>query len=541
MNVLSRIVHQLRTRPAGAFVTEIHPSGPLAATGAEMLQWMGQARTWLRGRELSAGDRVALIGPNSTRWVTTDLALLAEGLVVVPLYARQAADELVGMMRDCDCSLVLVDDDDLRRAVIEAGWEGEVALIDELFTGVSLDAPVHDWSEGDVMTLIYTSGTSGAPKGVMLTEDNIAHMLPVTGEALSEMGAGRTEADRVFHYLPFCFAGSRIVLWTTLYRGTGITISTSLDRLIQEIPVAAPHYFLNVPVLLERVKNGAEKKLKSKGVAIWGLYRASRAAYGRIEAGEGRKRDHLVLALGRKLMFDRIKAALGPNIEFLICGSAPLGEDTQQWFSMIGVPVLQVYGLTETTAIVTMDKPGRVQSGAVGFAIDGCELKVGEHDELLVRGRNIFKGYWGRPEATAEALQDGWFHTGDQVELSSDGRLTVIGRVKNVLVPSNGHNVPPEPIEQKLMEHITGLEQAVLVGHGRPYLTAILTGDIDRKQVDHALHHINESLPHYKRIRRFHHRSEPLTPEEGLLTANGKLKRKAIDQAFADDIEAMYP
>jgi len=200
-----------------------------------------------------------------------------------------------------------------------------------------------------------------------------------------------------------------------------------------------------------------------------------------------------------------------------------------------------VYGLTETTAIVTMDREGEARPGAVGFAIDGCALRLSEDGELQCRGDHVFVGYHGRPDATAEAFtEDGWLRTGDLAELDDEGRLTVHGRARHVLVPTSGHNVVPEPIEQALLGALPGLEQGVIVGQGRPHLTVLLFGDVDEADIDPALDRVNATLPHYRRLRAWHLRREPLTDVEGLLTANGKLRRRAIAEAFAHEIDGMY-
>ncbi len=236
-----------------------------------------------------------------------------------------------------------------------------------------------------------------------------------------------------------------------------------------------------------------------------------------------------------------MREQIGRELSCSICGSAPLAEETQAWFDLIDLPVYQVYGLTETTAIVSMDRPRAAMPGKVGFPIDGCEVKLGEGGELLVKGPNVFKGYWNRPEATESAFtEDGWFRTGDQARIDERGRLEIVGRVKNILVPESGHNVAPEPIEQRLMERIPGLEQAVVIGHGRPFLTAIFTGELSQGDASHALDEVNAQLPHYRRIRAFHLSPEPFSIENGLLTANQKLRRAAIESHYADAIDRLY-
>jgi long-chain acyl-CoA synthetase len=208
---------------------------------------------------------------------------------------------------------------------------------------------------------------------------------------------------------------------------------------------------------------------------------------------------------------------------------------------MLGIPVLQVYGLTETTAICTMDDPdGPVIAGRAGPAIAGVEMKIAENAEIVVRGPNIFPGYWGRPEETAKVLRDGWFHTGDQGEVDENGNWKIVGRIKNLIILGSGHNIGPEPIEDKILHELPDAIQVVLVGNGRGYLAALVTGHVSGEKTQAALDMVNPDLPHYKQVRAFHLAGEAFTIESGLLTANGKLKRDSIAQRFQNEIEAMY-
>lgn len=540
MNFIETILKHLETKPNVAFVSEVHGERIVPTNGASLLSLVGSARTALRARGVAAGDRIALVAGNSARWVAADLAILAEGAICVPMYARQASNELVSMMKDCGASLIVCASPELEMAIREAGATAPTMLFEEMFAAQGVDAPVVARAPSDPVTLVYTSGTSGDAKGAILTTANIDYMLPVTRDALRDLMGAYKGDERVFHYLPFCFAGSRMVLWTCLYRGGGILVSTNLDNLAVEMKTAAPTYFLNVPALLERIKKGVEAKIADQSRFARGLYQKGKAAYFKKLDGRANAADEAVLAVARKLVFSRVRAQLGKDLVCLICGSAPLSEETQRWFEMIGLPVHQVYGLTETTAIVTMDKPGATVPGRVGHVINGCEVKLGESDELLVRGPNIFAGYWKREEASKNAFVDGWFRTGDQVELDAAGNLRVIGRVGNVLVPESGHNVAPEPIEQALLENMPKAEHAVVVGHGRPFLAAIVTGKVAREDVASAVERVNAALPHYRRIRAFHVAAEPLTIESGLLTANQKLRRRAIESHFKDAMKEMY-
>jgi long-chain acyl-CoA synthetase len=231
---------------------------------------------------------------------------------------------------------------------------------------------------------------------------------------------------------------------------------------------------------------------------------------------------------------------IGRNLKALICGSAPLTAETQLYFMMLGIRVLQVYGLTETTAICTMDDPDHVEIGRVGPAIPGMEMKLGENDEILVRGPNIFPGYWNRPEQTAEALRGGWFHTGDQGEVNAAGNWQITGRIKNLMVLGSGHKISPEPIESAIAKALPEAQQVVIVGNGHGYLSAIVTGNVNAERVQAALDQVNLELPHYKQVRAFFIQAEAFSIENGLLTVNGKLKRDAITARMKNEIEDMY-
>ncbi len=543
MSFIDRFYEVLATAPHKALVTEVERSTLLPTFGAELKRLVSVARGTLRHHGVVPGDRVVLVANNSTRWVATDLAILGEGAIAVPLYARQAVVELAAMVKDADPRVVVAETEALQTELrTHLPSDTNVILLEQLFGGhPPVDAPPHARAPSDTVTIIYTSGTSGEPKGVMLSVANVDFMLPVIAQAISAMLAARDgNDDRVFHYLPLCFAGSRMVLWMCLFRGTGIMLSTNLQNLPEEMKAARPNYYLNVPFLLERVRLGVEKKLLEKPAPIRALWNNGKRAYSKSRNGSASLIDKAVLAIAQRLVFRTIKAQIGADLDCLICGSAALPEDTQRWFEMIGIPVYQVYGLTETTAICTLDRPGQAQAGKVGWAIPGIEMRLGEEDELQIRGPHVFSGYWRREEATAETrTPDGWFRSGDQAELGADGSLKLIGRVKNLLVPTSGHNIAPEPLEEKLLR-LPGVEQAVIFGHARAYLVAVVTGDMDPASLDAPLEAINADLPHYRRIRKLHVSKERLTPENGCLTANQKLKRKVIEKYFASALEGLY-
>jgi long-chain acyl-CoA synthetase len=415
-------------------------------------------------------------------------------------------------------------------------------LFDEIFAGVDgvqLDRP-QVGSESPV-TIIYTSGTSGEAKGVVLTAANVGFMLDRTSERLGELMSGSTGQDRIFHYLPFTFAASWIALLTFLKRRSLVTINTDLTKIASDMRVVAPDYFLNVPQLLERMRRAVDEQLWQTGGIAQAIYSRAKAAWARKHEKRTQAGDALWLTLANGLIFPAIrKKMIGKNLKALICGSAPLTSETQLYFMMLGIRVLQVYGLTETTAICTMDDPNRVEIGRVGPAIPGMEMKLAENDEIVVRGPNVFSHYWNRPEQTAEALRDGWFHTGDQGEVNAAGNWRIAGRIKNLIVLGSGHKISPEPIESAIAKLLPEAQQVVVVGNGRGYLSAIVTGGVTAEKVQTALDAVNPELPHYKQVRAFVLRAEPFSIENGGLTVNGKLKRDVISNLMKSEIEDMY-
>jgi long-chain acyl-CoA synthetase len=538
MPFVGEIFAQLKAAGSTPVLQEIRDGRTTAVSGSELLELVRRARTFLASKNLAKGERCGLLASNSIRWIAMDLAAMAEGLIVVPLYYRQAAHELVAMMKDSTPALVCCGDATLRDA-IQQNWSGAPPhfLFDEIFAGVdriSLDRP--QVRSEDPVTIIYTSGTSGEAKGVVLTAANVGFMLGCTSARLDLLMGGRTSQDRIFHYLPFSFCASWIAVLTFLLRGSLVTLNTDLTKIPNDMPAVDPHYFLNVPQLLERMRRGVDEQIAAKGGVAQAIY--SRAKSGWVS--KGREAGSVWLWLANRLVFPQIrKKMLGENIKALICGSAPLTPETQSYFAMLGIPVLQVYGLTETTGICTMDDPRHPVPGRVGLAIPGIEMKLSDNDEIVVRGPNVFPGYWNRPEQTAEVLRDGWFHTGDQGELDQ-GTWRIVGRIKNLIVLGSGHKLAPESMEDVIQRLLPSAQQVVIIGNGRGYLSAIITGDPSREQVQAVLDRVNAQHPHYKQIRAFCVRKEPFSIENGMLTANGKLKRDLISKRMGSEIEDMY-
>jgi long-chain acyl-CoA synthetase len=547
MTFLESIFERLQRASSAIVVSEVHNGDLLPATGGELLSMVQQARQFLRARGLKKGDRCALLASNSIRWVALDLALMAEGIVVVPLYSRQAPSEVVHMLLD-SLPLRIFCMHAAAAAELKKLWPGapHISLLDSVFVDEASEPtpPIHH-QDADIITIIYTSGTSGEPKGVVLNAGNVAFMLGCTNARLDQLMGGRTEPDRIFHYLPFSFAASWIALLSFLSRNSTLALSTELAKLAEEMRVVSPNYFLNVPTLLERVRRTIQETIQQRGTFAATVFSKAQNAFARRSNGGKTLADSFWLGLANRFMFPTIRAGIGPNLKGLICGSAPLSLETQQFFMMLGIPVLQVYGLTETTAICTMDDPHRVESGRVGVAVPGTEMQVAaDTGEILVRGPHIFPGYWKRPEETARALEGGWFHTGDQGEVDANGNWRITGRLKNLIVLNSGHKVPPEPLEAALAQSLPEAEQIVLVGDQRSFLSALVAMNSESgpndSNIQAVIDRVNADQPHYKQVRAFKLVSEPFTIENGLLTSNGKLKRDAISARYTAQIEALY-
>ena len=553
MNFPENIFAKLEAAGDTVLLRELRDGQTINASGLELLQLIGRAQVFLQTRGLKKGDRIALLAPNCIRWIAMDLAIISEGLIAVPLYARQSPAEIVAMMKDCSPSLICCGDAALRDGIIQVWPDAPPQFLFEDVFAPRPHVNSHPFAEkaqsvghpavgeSDPVAILYTSGTSGEAKGVVLTAGNVGHILDCTSARLDVLMNNRPGQDRMYQWAPLCFAAAWITMLTSLLRRSSIAMNTDLTKLASEIRAVAPDYFVNVPALLERMRRAIDEQLWKAGGLPLTIYAHAKEAWMRRQAGASTFSDRIWLALARQIVFPTIRRKMiGTNLKALICGSAPLSIETQLYFMMLGLPVLQVYGLTETTAICTMDDPRHVEPGRVGSAISGIEMKLGENDEIMVRGPNVFAGYWNRPQETAKALRNGWFHTGDQGEVNTAGNWKIVGRIKNLIILNSGHNIAPEPIENELLKNLPGAQQLLVIGNGRSYLSAVVTGNVTGQQVQAAVDVVNAGLPHYKQVRAFYIHPEPFSVENGLMTINGKLKRDAISSRLKSEIEDMY-
>lgn len=508
-----------------------------------------RARNAFRALGLRIGDRVALVAPNGPEWVACDLAVLAEGGVLVPFDPRQSEGDVADLVSDSGARIFVspTGSEDLGSASLSLT---QVPL-NELFAG---PAPARRMARAvpsdSLATLIYTSGSSGRPKGAMLTRENLGFMLAQTEDRLAELTSLPFGAERALHYLPLCYAGSRVLLLSCLLRGARIELLSDPRLLGDHLPASSPDYFLNVPLVLERFRRAAEEAVAAKGAPLARLLREALGASARLEAGGNRLRDRILLAAARRTVLAPIRARFGPRLRGLICGSAPLSAETQSFFHALGVPVYQGYGLTETSALCTLDRPGQIRAGAVGPALPGVELRLSPTGEIETRGPHVFSGYWGRPEATFGAFtRDGWFKTGDAGSCDAAGRWEIGGRLSALLVLSTGHNLPPEPIEAELtrllLEELGPGHQELLVcvvGHGQAHASALIAfpRELSPPALSRVLAELNAGLPPKARIHAHLQLRETWSAEEGQLTTNMKLRRREINARYASAITGLY-
>jgi long-chain acyl-CoA synthetase len=516
MTSLRRTLDRLETNRDRTVLQEVHRGAVTHVAAGALADRIATARVYLRELGLAKGDRCVLLAQNSANWIALTLALRAEGLVSVPLYVQRPIDELTAIIGQCEPALVCGDDPTLlaelaSRTAVRSVTMEEVAQAfrPAIAKPRATSDSIVDLEPDDLVAIIYTSGTSGEPKGAVLTCGNVEHVIACAGARLDSL-AIRDTPEHVFHYLPFCFAGSWILMLTCVSRDA--IVSLSLDpkaSLIDDLAAVAPHFLLNVPLVLERIRARVVEQIASRPrVVQWAL------------------RQRLL----RPLLHRQIRQRFGARLRGLICGSAPLARETQEWFQSVGIPVYQVYGLTETTAVCTIDRedPSQVVAGRVGFAIDGVELRRDETGEILARGPNIFAGYWRNPQATARVLSNGWLRTGDHGDVDAHGNWRIDGRVDSLIVRPNGHKVAPERLEELLASRLPSAQHVVVVDDGARGLVAVMAGHVSDAQAAEAVGWVNARVAPHEAIRGSRIHAERFTIENAMLTANGKIKRDRV-------------
>ncbi len=532
----------------------------------------------LRDMGLEAGERVAFFTHSDLSFCLPDMACLMAGLVSVPIYLTQSADAVRFILQETQARVLVVSDTGLletvlpmldgtavRTVVIRSlgaaqppeglGFvsfgtlitRGKTLLEASADAGKALRQSVR---AGDLATIIYTSGTTGAPKGVMLTHENISSNVMAAFAGILELKRGQETA---LSFLPLTHIFARTLHYGYLAWGTAVYFTTP-DKLRDHLKEVQPTTFATVPRVLERVyegilKAGAELSGVQKPIFDWAMSLARRyepeesTPSGNILSNTFYSTQHRAAA---KLVFERWREAMGGRLKLVIVGGAALRPELVRVFGAAGVAALQGYGLTETSPIIAYNRPGHNRPGTVGELLPGTEVRFAKGGELLVRGPQVMRGYFGNAEATAEALDpEGWFHTGDLGEVSEDGFLRITGRSKNVFKLSTGKFVMPQPLEEAL-EAAPHIEYAIVIGEGEKYCAALLflapgtNPDEAADGLKRTVKEANRALPEWSQAKRALLLTDTLSIDNNLLTPTLKVKRKPVLERYNTQIAALY-
>lgn len=546
MKNLAELLYQWRHAPAKLLYRQYLEGNWQDYNVSTLLAMTGRWQAAYRNSGLKAGDRVALCMKNGVHWVVADLAAHGLGLVVVPLYAEDNADNQAWCIEDSGARLMVADHlrfltrfksgmHTLPQIVLTKGQASAPAVPLEQWLPESGEFTVIDQPAGKLATIVYTSGTMGRPKGVMLTHENILCNLEGILDAYEVY-----EDDALLSVLPLSHMFERTGgYYLPLKAGAMVIYARGINELAADLAEQKPTIVMAVPRLFERMLARIDERLEQTPLKRWMFHRAAQAGWRRFNK-QLRWQDWLVLKTFYPLIAGPLAQRLGGRIRKAVMGGAALDQRVAQTFMGLGVPLLQGYGLTEASPVVAVNREDNNDPGSVGEPLSNVETRLSERNELLVRGPSIMQGYWQNEEATRGIIDaEGWLNTGDVVEIR-EKRIYIRGRSKNILVLSNGEKIAPEDIEQAITKDPV-FEQVVVVGEARPYL--LLLAVAREKNEQELLRRAGEQmkhLPRYARVRRVIYIEEPWTTENGLLTPTLKIKRNAVYERYKAQIEAAY-
>ncbi len=541
---------------------------------------------------LKRGDRVAIISENRPEWVVADMAMVVLGIVNVPIYPTLTPKQIEFIFNDAGVKAAVVSNS-FQLAKVEKIQSGVKSLERVIIMSEKGITPQDDvltfgkmyelgaqyrsiyprfFAEAipqskpdDLLTIIYTSGTTGNPKGVMLTHHNL-----VTNIIASASVITLSETDTLLSFLPLCHSFERMAgYYTAMACGATVAYAESVETVRDNLIEVRPTVVTTVPRLFERIQSRIMKQVEAsppvrQRIFHWALnvgrqYAAARRK-GSIPASLA-----LQHALAAKLVFSKLKARTGGRMRYFVSGGAALPKELGEFFEAVGIQIIEGYGLTETSPVLTANRLDDYRFGTVGKPIPGVEIKIAEDGEILAKGPNIMKGYYNNPAATKDVIDEqGWFHTGDVGQYDHEGHLMITDRKKHLFVSSGGKNIAPQPIENLFLQS-KYIDQCVLIGDGRMYLSAIIVPEFDilkdyasahgikfasevdliahpevRKLYQHEIDRLQKDLPVFERVRRFELLPKPLTVEGGEITPTLKVKRKVVEEKFAHLIERMY-
>jgi len=551
-------------------------------TCAEAADQIRSAALGLIALGVQAGDRVSIFSATCYEWAILDLAILSVGAVTVPIYETSSAEQVRWVLQNSEAVLAFAETDahaaivteltgelPALRRVLHINGSGPKALDQLVEEGASVDkAELTARLDGlrctDAATLIYTSGTTGRPKGCQLTHSNLLHEIRGTQECLPTL---LRPGQRLLVFLPLAHVLARALTLSALASKVTVGFTSDIKNLLPMFAVFKPTVVVSVPRVFEKVYNTAEQNAANDGKgAVFKLAAQTAVKWSQAQDNGG---PGLLLrarhALFDRLVYHKLRAALGGDCHASVSGGAPLGARLGHFYRGVGLTVYEGYGLTETSAAITVNQIGALKIGTVGKLVPGNSLRIADDKELLVRGGVVFSGYWRNEQATAEAFTDGWFKTGDLGAVDEDGFVTITGRKKEIIVTAGGKNVAPAVLEDQLRAHPL-ISQAMAVGDAKPFIGALITIDpeafVSWKQRNHkpadasvgdlatdpdlvaeveaAVKQANLAVSHAESIRKFRILPVDFTEDSGELTPTMKVKRNVVAEKFASEIEAIY-
>jgi long-chain acyl-CoA synthetase len=578
-NLTDDLIDNAREHPRAVAISRRTGSDWEDLTTEEFLADVRSIAKGLLASNIVPGDRVVLLSRTRYEWTLVDYAVWYVGAITVPVYETSSVEQVAWIVADSNPVIAVTetaahtsmiekaqgDNSDLRDVVsIDAGGLDTLRTAGADIDDDDLEKRRASVGPDAVATLIYTSGTTGRPKGCMLTHGNFMFELGVATESLDELFAGDDAATLLF--LPLAHVFARIIQVGAVKKRARLGHSADIKNLVDDLGAFQPTFILAVPRVFEKVFNTSSQRAAADGrgrvfdsavtVAISYSQALDRSGPGPLLRGR-----HVLFD---RLVYRRLRAALGGRTSYAISGGAPLGERLAHFYRGIGIPVLEGYGLTETTAALTVNLPGQQRIGTVGKPIPGTSVRVAHDGELLFRGAQIFRGYLHDDAATAESIDaDGWFHTGDVGEIEEDGFVRITGRKKEILVTAGGKNVAPAVLEDRIRSHAL-VSQCMVVGDGQPFVAALVTVDREALQdwaehhgksddmgvlledadlwseIQHAIDDANAAVSRAEAVRKFVILPVDWTEEAGELTPTLKLKRNVVMRAYRDQIEALY-
>ncbi|UXN24602.1 long-chain fatty acid--CoA ligase [Curtobacterium flaccumfaciens] len=570
---------RVRLTPDRPILAQRHGDAWTTFTAAETLARVRGIAKGFVAAGLEPGAHVAILSRTRLEWTLVDFAVWTAGLVSVPVYETSSPDQVRWILSDSESVAIVVEQEEHARRVasiapdlpslgqhwtIDGGGLDDLTRLGEDVTDDELDARTANVHGHDDATIIYTSGSTGRPKGCVLRHDNFTATVEGASEAMPEVVA---DGASTLLFIPLAHVFARFIAAMSVSAGVLVGHEPDTKDLMRAVSTFKPTFLLAVPRVFEKIYNSAEQKADLGGKGR--IFRA--AADTAVAHSEALAAGRVPFLLGLKFkLFDRLvyaklRDALGGRVEYAVSGSAPLSPRLSHFFRSIGVLILEGYGLTETTAPATVNRARELRIGTVGRALPGIEVRIADDGEILIRGVDVFDRYWRNDEATEHAFADGWFRTGDLGRLDADGVLTVTGRAKELIVTASGKNVAPAPLEDGIREHPL-IGQVVVVGEGKPFVAALVT--LDREMlpgwcesrgitptlsgheaaydervlsaVQEAIDAANGRVSRAESVRSFTILDTDLTEASGHLTPKLTIKRSVILQDFAADIDHIY-